>query len=112
MLKESFEERNQRNVMGRVMGRAFLGGIMKHASALAALGPGGFRIYDVANIGTHEAGHVYGLGHPSSARFETMYAYGYSGETLKRSPASGRSSSRSRTSTGRSRSCWSCSTTS
>ena len=41
------------------------------------------------NIGMHEAGHVYGLGHPSGARFETMYATGFSGETLKRSPASG-----------------------
>jgi hypothetical protein len=46
-------------------------------------------VYDVANIGTHEFGHTYGLDHPSSARFETMYAYGYSGETLKRSLATG-----------------------
>ena len=45
--------------------------------------------YDVANIATHEFGHAYGLDHSSGARFETMYAYGYSGETLKRSPASG-----------------------
>lgn len=45
-------------------------------------------VYDVGNIATHEFGHTYGLDHPS-ARFETMYAYGYSGETLKRSPESG-----------------------
>jgi hypothetical protein len=46
-------------------------------------------VYDIQNIGTHEFGHTYGLDHPSAARFETMYAYGYSGETLKRSLASG-----------------------
>lgn len=46
-------------------------------------------VYDVGNIAAHEFGHTYGLDHPSSARFETMYAYGYSGETLKRSPSPG-----------------------
>lgn len=46
-------------------------------------------VYDLANIGTHEFGHTYGLDHPANARFETMYAYGYSGETAKRSVATG-----------------------
>ena len=46
-------------------------------------------VYDIGNIAAHEFGHTYGLDHPASARFETMYAYGYSGETLKRSLASG-----------------------
>ena len=41
--------------------------------------------YDVANIAVHEFGHVYGLDH-SPARFATMYAYGFTGETLKRTP--------------------------
>jgi hypothetical protein len=45
--------------------------------------------YDVANIATHEFGHTYGLDHPAGDRFETMYAYGFTGETLKRSPANG-----------------------
>jgi hypothetical protein len=46
-------------------------------------------VYDVGNIATHEFGHTYGMDHPAGARFETMYAYGYSGETLKRSLATG-----------------------
>ena len=45
--------------------------------------------YDVANIATHEFGHTYGLDHANSDRFETMYPYGYTGETLKRTPANG-----------------------
>jgi hypothetical protein len=45
----------------------------------------GAAVYDVANIATHEFGHSYGMGHPGG-RYETMYGYGYSGETLKRSP--------------------------
>lgn len=45
--------------------------------------------YDVGNIATHEFGHTYGLDHATSDRFETMYPYGYTGETLKRTPESG-----------------------
>jgi hypothetical protein len=45
--------------------------------------------YDVANIATHEFGHTYGLDHPAGARWDTMYAFGFTGETLKRTLATG-----------------------
>lgn len=44
--------------------------------------------YDVADVATHEFGHTYGMDHVT-ARFNTMYPYVYTGETLKRSLASG-----------------------
>jgi hypothetical protein len=45
--------------------------------------------YDVADIATHEFGHIYGLDDLRTDRFETMYGVGYTGETLKRSLADG-----------------------
>jgi hypothetical protein len=48
--------------------------------------------FDVENIAAHEFGHAYGLGHPAGARYETMYAFGFTGETLKQSPTPGEKS--------------------
>jgi Matrixin len=45
--------------------------------------------YDLANIAVHEFGHTYGLNHPNGARWESMYAFGFTGETLKRSLGAG-----------------------
>ena len=46
-------------------------------------------VYDVRNIATHEFGHSYGMDHDADGRFETMYPYGFSGETLKWTPGAG-----------------------
>lgn len=47
--------------------------------------------YDVENIGTHEAGHTFGLGdlYDSEDSQQTMYGYGATGETIKRTLAWG-----------------------
>ena len=45
--------------------------------------------YDLANIAVHEFGHTYGLGHAADGRWETMYPFGFTGETLKRSLGAG-----------------------
>ncbi|MGQ0605864.1 MAG: matrixin family metalloprotease [Candidatus Nitrosotenuis sp.] len=45
---------------------------------------------DYENISTHEIGHAFGIGHPSSScTEETMYAYASNGETKKRDLNSG-----------------------
>lgn len=45
---------------------------------------------DFENISTHEIGHAFGMGHPSSSCVdETMYAYSTEGETKKRDLNSG-----------------------
>ena len=43
--------------------------------------------YDLQNIAAHEFGYIYGLDHPAGDRYATMYKYGYTGETLKRTLA-------------------------
>lgn len=69
--------------------------VFNRSLAWADLGPAGDGcledqpLYDFQGIATHEAGHVYGLSHPDGGRFETMYRYGYTGETLKRTPGAG-----------------------
>lgn len=44
---------------------------------------------DFENISTHEIGHAFGMGHPSSCAEETMYAYASNGEIKKRDLNSG-----------------------
>jgi hypothetical protein len=44
---------------------------------------------DFDNIGNHEMGHAFGMGHSGSCTDETMYAYSTEGETKKRSLEAG-----------------------
>ncbi|MBV9039545.1 MAG: matrixin family metalloprotease [Acidimicrobiia bacterium] len=45
--------------------------------------------YDVQDVLAHETGHLYGLGHAPNSPYNTMYPTALTGETYKRSLASG-----------------------
>ncbi|MBV8981045.1 MAG: matrixin family metalloprotease [Acidimicrobiia bacterium] len=45
--------------------------------------------YDVQDVLAHETGHLYGLGHAPNSPYNTMYPTATTGETYKRSLASG-----------------------
>lgn len=45
--------------------------------------------YDVQDVLAHESGHLYGLGHAPNSPYNTMYPTALTGETYKRSLASG-----------------------
>lgn len=46
-------------------------------------------IFDIANVGTHEVGHVSGLAHAPTDKLQTMYATTSPGKTLGRSLGNG-----------------------